>query len=49
MNKKFWGIKLSTFFTAVICIVMSVVIWLLVKHHIAEQDAVLAVTSRLVL
>ena len=49
MNKKFLGIKLSTLFTALICIVLSVVIWLLVKHHIAGQNAALAVIGCLAL
>ena len=32
MNKKIFGIKISTILTAFVCIVVAIMIWLLVKY-----------------
>lgn len=39
MNKKFFGIKLSTIFTFLICLIVSVVIWMLVKYQLDAKNA----------
>jgi hypothetical protein len=39
MNKKFFGIKLSTILTFVICLVVSFVIWMLVKYQLDSKNA----------
>jgi len=32
MNKKIFGIKVGTILTAFICLIVSIVVWLLVKY-----------------
>ncbi len=39
MNKKFFGIKLSSIIAFVICLVASFVIWMLVKYHLSSETA----------
>lgn len=34
MNKKIFGIKLSTILTAIACLVISFAIWVIVKYNI---------------
>ena len=34
MNKKIFGIKLSTILTAIVCLVVSFLIWVVVKYNI---------------
>jgi len=38
MNKKFFGIKLSTIFTIVICLIVAVAIWMLVKYQLDAKN-----------
>lgn len=34
MNKKILGIKVSTIFTAFVCLMVSLVVWMLVKYNL---------------
>ena len=39
MNKKLFGIKISTIFTFIICLIVAVVIWMLVKYQFDAENA----------
>ena len=38
MNKKIFGIKLGTILSAVICLFLALVIWMLVKYQLEGDD-----------
>ncbi len=45
MNKKIFGIKISTILTAIICLIIATLIWLLVKY-VDPADSVFVFSSK---
>ena len=39
MNKRILGIKVSTMLAFAVCLLASVVIWMLVKYHLSSEEA----------
>ncbi len=45
MNKKIFGIKISTILTAFACLIVAVLIWLIVKYN--DTNSALSATPRI--
>ena len=45
MNKKVFGIKISTILTAFICIVCAIAIWMMVKYklHVGVEESAIGI------
>ena len=48
MNKKILGVKLGTILTAVVCLIVAIVVWLLVKFNL-NAEALCSFSRRLLL
>ena len=46
MNKKIFGIKLSTILTVFICLVISLVVWMLVEYDLNNSKAAFSIPRR---
>lgn len=43
MNKKIFGIKISTILTAFVCIIVALSVWMLVKYEMDKDTAASAI------
>ena len=42
MNKKIFGVKISTFLTLIACFLVAILIWLIVKYNNSSDAAFIA-------
>ena len=45
MNKKIFGIKISTILTALACLIVSLFIWITVKYNLSTEEVAALLSS----